>query len=182
MLMQMQTLASRRRSAVRRHTRPRSRLWRNPTSQRNTIRSLSPSMARYVLLRRAIRALYVSISILRFDSSFLHNVFRSLLAPCVRLCAERPDDMFMPCHRIYRTSHAAPVGQSASPNCTGRTVLLFYIPNSPRSHQGMAFLTQYRSLRGVDASTKREVEFNFGRAFHQLGKHSQRYTRALRGC
>ncbi|GBE87286.1 hypothetical protein SCP_1005340 [Sparassis crispa] len=35
--------------------------------------------------------------------------------------------------------------------------------------QGMAFLTRYRTLRGCDAVGMDEVEFNFGRAFQQLG-------------
>lgn len=32
----------------------------------------------------------------------------------------------------------------------------------------MAFLTKYRAIRKSEAPD--EVEFNFGRAFHQLGK------------
>jgi hypothetical protein len=36
--------------------------------------------------------------------------------------------------------------------------------------QGLAFLSQYRNLRGIDSRTKREVEYNFGRTFHQLGE------------
>jgi len=42
--------------------------------------------------------------------------------------------------------------------------------------QGMAFLSQYRKLRGADAADLDEVEFNFGRAFQQLGL----YTLAVR--
>ncbi|KAF9821450.1 hypothetical protein IEO21_00696 [Rhodonia placenta] len=38
--------------------------------------------------------------------------------------------------------------------------------------QGMAFLSRYRALRGADAEGMDEVEFNFGRAFQQLGLHS----------
>ena len=38
--------------------------------------------------------------------------------------------------------------------------------------QGLAFLTQYRTLRGTDTSTLDEIEFNLGRAFHQLGTFS----------
>jgi general transcription factor 3C polypeptide 3 (transcription factor C subunit 4) len=37
--------------------------------------------------------------------------------------------------------------------------------------QAMAFLTQYRKLRKDDVYGMAEVEFNFGRAFHQLGRH-----------
>lgn len=33
----------------------------------------------------------------------------------------------------------------------------------------MAFLSKYRKLRGVHDRGMREVEFNFGRMFHQLG-------------
>ena len=36
----------------------------------------------------------------------------------------------------------------------------------------MAFLTQYRKLRGTNPCGLGEVEFNFGRAFHQLGEYS----------
>ncbi|KAF9011799.1 hypothetical protein BDQ17DRAFT_1420213 [Cyathus striatus] len=39
--------------------------------------------------------------------------------------------------------------------------------------QAMAFLTKYRTLRNVDAQGMGEIEFNFGRAFHQLGNSSQ---------
>ncbi|EDR05756.1 uncharacterized protein LACBIDRAFT_329309 [Laccaria bicolor S238N-H82] len=35
--------------------------------------------------------------------------------------------------------------------------------------QAMAFLTQYRSLRGRGMQSVREVEYNFSRTFHQLG-------------
>ncbi|KAF4563013.1 transcription factor TFIIIC subunit tfc4 [Pleurotus pulmonarius] len=41
--------------------------------------------------------------------------------------------------------------------------------------QGMAFLTRYRKLRSTSAASVEEleeVEFNFGRAFHQLGLYS----------
>ncbi|KAH6893966.1 hypothetical protein BKA70DRAFT_1160794 [Coprinopsis sp. MPI-PUGE-AT-0042] len=38
--------------------------------------------------------------------------------------------------------------------------------------QGMAFLTHYRKLRTKDPQTAREVEYNFGRIFHQLGLYS----------
>lgn len=33
----------------------------------------------------------------------------------------------------------------------------------------MAFLTRYRALRQVDGTESDEVEYNFGRAFQQLG-------------
>ncbi|EMD31266.1 hypothetical protein CERSUDRAFT_145423 [Gelatoporia subvermispora B] len=42
--------------------------------------------------------------------------------------------------------------------------------------QGTAFLSQYRKLRGADDVDMDEVEYNFGRAFHQLGL----YTHAVR--
>ncbi|TCD69113.1 transcription factor TFIIIC subunit tfc4 [Steccherinum ochraceum] len=48
--------------------------------------------------------------------------------------------------------------------------------------QGLAFLSKYRSLRGEDSSQVEEVEYNFGRAFHQLGllTHAARhYERVL---
>ncbi|TFK26991.1 TPR-like protein [Coprinopsis marcescibilis] len=48
--------------------------------------------------------------------------------------------------------------------------------------QGMAFLSQYRNLRGKDPRTLREVEYNFGRIFHQLGLYSyavKHYERVL---
>jgi len=48
--------------------------------------------------------------------------------------------------------------------------------------QGMAFLSRYRMLRDVDADGLEEVEFNFGRAFQQLGLHSlavRHYERVL---
>ncbi|KAJ2916357.1 hypothetical protein MD484_g4072, partial [Candolleomyces efflorescens] len=38
--------------------------------------------------------------------------------------------------------------------------------------QGMAFLSQYRNLRANDPETRREVEYNFARIFHQLGLYS----------
>lgn len=38
--------------------------------------------------------------------------------------------------------------------------------------QAMAFLTQYRSLRGSGMQSVREVEYNFARTFHQLGLYS----------
>lgn len=38
--------------------------------------------------------------------------------------------------------------------------------------QAMAFLSQYRKLRIHDALSMGEVEYNFGRAFHQLGLYS----------
>ena len=34
----------------------------------------------------------------------------------------------------------------------------------------MAFLTQYRSLRQANGTESDEVEYNFGRAFQQLGE------------
>jgi hypothetical protein len=36
----------------------------------------------------------------------------------------------------------------------------------------MAFLSKYRNLRGMHDKGMREVEYNFGRIFHQLGKSS----------
>jgi hypothetical protein len=36
----------------------------------------------------------------------------------------------------------------------------------------MAFLSQYRKLRGEDNTEMREIEYNFGRVFHQLGLYS----------
>ncbi|KAH8103816.1 TPR-like protein [Cristinia sonorae] len=48
--------------------------------------------------------------------------------------------------------------------------------------QGLAFLTKYRRLRGDDAQCMDEVEYNFGRAFHQIGllTHAARhYERVL---
>ncbi|RDB18196.1 Transcription factor tau subunit sfc4 [Hypsizygus marmoreus] len=38
--------------------------------------------------------------------------------------------------------------------------------------QAMGFLTQYRKFRTIDSQTVGEVEYNFGRAFHQLGLYS----------
>ncbi|KAI9062521.1 TPR-like protein [Trametes sanguinea] len=48
--------------------------------------------------------------------------------------------------------------------------------------QAMAFLTRYRELRGESAEGLDEVEYNFGRVFHQLGLHSlavRHYQRVL---
>ncbi|KAI0063565.1 TPR-like protein [Artomyces pyxidatus] len=48
--------------------------------------------------------------------------------------------------------------------------------------QAMAFLSRYRELRQADAHGMDEVEFNFGRAFQQLGLHSlavRHYERVL---
>ncbi|KAI0629317.1 TPR-like protein [Trametes polyzona] len=48
--------------------------------------------------------------------------------------------------------------------------------------QAMAFLTRYRDLRGDTAAGLDEVEYNFGRVFHQLGLHSlavRHYERVL---
>jgi len=36
----------------------------------------------------------------------------------------------------------------------------------------MAFLSKYRKLRGTNDTGVREVEYNFGRTFHQLGLYS----------
>ena len=36
----------------------------------------------------------------------------------------------------------------------------------------MAFLTRYRALRQVDETESDEVEYNFGRAFQQLGEEA----------
>lgn len=36
--------------------------------------------------------------------------------------------------------------------------------------QGMAFLSRYRELRGETDEGLDEVEFNFGRIFHHLGR------------
>ena len=38
--------------------------------------------------------------------------------------------------------------------------------------QGLAFLSKYRTLRGKEVSGLDEIEYNFGRAFHQLGQLS----------
>ncbi|KAK7046123.1 transcription factor TFIIIC subunit tfc4 [Paramarasmius palmivorus] len=49
--------------------------------------------------------------------------------------------------------------------------------------QGLAFLSQYRTLRKSDPKHLSEVEFNFGRAFQQLGLNSlavKHYERVLR--
>lgn len=48
--------------------------------------------------------------------------------------------------------------------------------------QGMAFLSRYRALRKSSPKGTDEIEFNFGRAFQQLGLHShaaQHYERVL---
>jgi len=48
--------------------------------------------------------------------------------------------------------------------------------------QAMAFLTRYRALRQAEAAESDEVEYNFGRAFQQLGLHSlavKHYERVL---
>jgi len=48
--------------------------------------------------------------------------------------------------------------------------------------QAMAFLTRYRVLRQADVAESDEVEYNFGRAFQQLGLHSlavKHYERVL---
>ncbi|KAH9921621.1 TPR-like protein [Fomitopsis serialis] len=48
--------------------------------------------------------------------------------------------------------------------------------------QGMAFLSRYRTIRGAKSEDVDEVEFNFGRAFQQLGLHSlavRHYERVL---
>ncbi|KAF5378579.1 hypothetical protein D9615_007122 [Tricholomella constricta] len=42
--------------------------------------------------------------------------------------------------------------------------------------QAMAFLSQYRKLRAHDTQGMGEVEYNFGRAFHQLGLYSHAVT------
>lgn len=39
--------------------------------------------------------------------------------------------------------------------------------------QAMAFMMHYRNLRGSNYETLSEVEYNFGRVFHQLGLYSQ---------
>lgn len=38
------------------------------------------------------------------------------------------------------------------------------------AYQAMAFLSRYRSLRGTDVDEYSEIEYNFGRTFHQLGE------------
>ncbi|KAF8153752.1 hypothetical protein B0H34DRAFT_65394 [Crassisporium funariophilum] len=48
--------------------------------------------------------------------------------------------------------------------------------------QAMAFLSKYRNLRGTNTEGVREVEYNFGRTFHQLGLYShavKHYERVL---
>jgi len=48
--------------------------------------------------------------------------------------------------------------------------------------QAMAFFTRYRKLRLADMVESDEVEYNFGRAFQQLGLHSlavKHYERVL---
>lgn len=45
---------------------------------------------------------------------------------------------------------------------------VFNILHTSSVRQGMAFLNKYRTLR-IDQDEMDEVEFNFGRAFHQLG-------------
>ncbi|CAL1715852.1 unnamed protein product [Somion occarium] len=48
--------------------------------------------------------------------------------------------------------------------------------------QGMAFLTKYRNLRGGLADEMDEIEYNFGRTFHQLGLYTlavKHYERVL---
>ena len=57
--------------------------------------------------------------------------------------------------------------------CTGLCVFFW---------QGLAFLTKYRDIRGDESGNMDEVEYNFGRAFHQLGLFtlaSKHYTRVL---
>ena len=39
--------------------------------------------------------------------------------------------------------------------------------STPKS---MAFLSKYRNLRGENTQGMHEVEYNFGRMFHQLGR------------
>ncbi|KAJ7770629.1 TPR-like protein [Mycena metata] len=48
--------------------------------------------------------------------------------------------------------------------------------------QGMAFLTSYRQFRQGNANTEEEIEYNYGRAFQQIGLHSYavvHYRKAL---
>lgn len=42
--------------------------------------------------------------------------------------------------------------------------------------QGFAFLAKYRTLRGGDEKMVDEVDYNFGRAFQQLGLHTYAVT------
>jgi general transcription factor 3C polypeptide 3 (transcription factor C subunit 4) len=42
--------------------------------------------------------------------------------------------------------------------------------------QGFAFFSRYRTLRGGDEHEVDEVDYNFGRAFQQLGLHSYAVT------
>jgi len=49
--------------------------------------------------------------------------------------------------------------------------------------QSMAFLSKYRNLRGENTQGMHEVEYNFGRMFHQLGLYShavKHYERVLK--
>jgi len=49
--------------------------------------------------------------------------------------------------------------------------------------QAMAFLSKYRNLRGENTQGMNEVEYNFGRMFHQLGLYShavKHYERVLK--
>ena len=38
------------------------------------------------------------------------------------------------------------------------------------SFQGLAFMSQYRKIRARDSDSTQEVEYNFGRLFHQIGQ------------
>ncbi|KAJ7259647.1 TPR-like protein [Mycena rebaudengoi] len=67
----------------------------------------------------------------------------------------------------------ASIGRGMQRQCDNRQHLIV---------QAMGFMSRYRNLRAVDGDHVVEVEFNFGRLFHQLGLYShaaRHYERAL---
>lgn len=78
----------------------------------------------------------------------------------------------MPGYLFLGSGDAAAIGQSPSFDCTSEIerpldhwcLFLTYL-------QGMGFLSHYRRIRKQDGDpVLPEIEFNFGRAFQQLGE------------
>lgn len=73
---------------------------------------------------------------------------------------------------IYRTRYAASIRQQTSLDRSGIWSLCPFVRQTDTGLKAMAFLSRYRAIRSQNRDYLSEVEFNFGRTFHQLGMSS----------
>ena len=96
-------------------------------------------------------------AIVGFDAGAVY--LPSLFAARVRLRAGGSDDLPVSSHRVDRAGNAATIRQSPAFDRPSTSKIFRHVFQSADDlgTQGLAFLSQYRNLRGIDPRTKREV-------------------------